>query len=107
MSASDDGTARTWALPAGTARATLPGHARAVVGVAAASGRTLVTASADGTLRTFTLPGGRAGRTFAWSGAGATSLAAAGEAVVSGHADGTLVRWDLATGEFTLMPGPR
>jgi WD40 repeat protein len=107
VSASDDGTARTWALPAGTAGATLPGHTGAVVGVAAVDGRTLVTASDDGTLRTFALPGGRAARTFAWSGADATSLAAAGAVVWSGHADGTLARWDLATGRSTVMSGPR
>ncbi len=107
VSASDDGTARTWALPTGTPRSTLPGHDRAVVGVGAVDERTLVTASDDGTLRTFSLPGGLAARTFAWSGAGATSLAVGGGVVVSGHADGTLARWDLATGRSTVMAGPR
>jgi WD40 repeat protein len=107
VSAADDGTVIAWEVPTGTLRARLADAGPAVAGAcAAADGRTLVAASEDGALRTWSLPARSPRAPLAWTGARTTALACGGPVVVSGHADGTLARWDLATGRSTVITRP-
>jgi small GTP-binding protein len=105
VSAGQDSTVGVWDLEAGRCRASLEGHAGAVMGVAVTpDGRTAVSGSMDETVRVWDLEAGRCrasleGHTGAVYGVAVTPD---GRTAVSGTHDGTVRVWDLT--ELDRLP---
>jgi hypothetical protein len=101
VTASKDGTARTWDAATGDALLTLSGHSGAVnSAVYSPDGRQIVTAGADGTVRIWDAATGNEVRTLSGHSDWISSAAYSpdGRQIVSAHADGTARVWDAATG---------
>jgi WD40 repeat protein len=100
-SASFDGTARLWDLPASTDRAVLTGHAGPVLCVAVSpDGRTLATGT-DGTVRLWDADPPRQRAVLTGHAGRVTSVAISpdGETLATGGADGSVRLWDLPAGQ--------
>jgi hypothetical protein len=80
--------------------AQLKGHKSAVAALAFSDdGRQIVTAGRDATLRIWSAASGALQRTIELDNGAASALAVQGRRALSGHADGTIVLWDLDKAE--------
>lgn len=78
----------------------LKGHNGAITGVTFGSnGKWIVSASADGTIKVWSTASRTLVRTLDLDSGPATTIAAEGQRAVSGHRDGSVVLWDLETGD--------
>jgi WD40 repeat protein len=101
LSASHDGTLKTWDLASGSELRTLPGHASPVNGVAVTpNGQRAVSASEDGTLKVWDLGSGREVRTLLGHASSVNSVVVTpnGQRAISASTDTTLKVWDLESG---------
>ncbi len=104
VTASSDGTARTWDVATGTERSVLQGHGHWVAtGVSDASGRLIVTASADGTARLWDAASGTGQRTLVPEDHQRHALVTAsfdpaGKVLVTAGNDGLPRLWDATSG---------
>src|SRR5262249_40313777 len=99
--ASHDGTARTWDIASGTARATLQGHDSSVQSVAfSPDGALLATASGDGTARIWDIASGATRVTLRGHIDVVRGVVVAPDRplIATASDDGTVRIWDLATG---------
>ena len=102
VSASEDGTLKTWDFESGRELRSLIGHADYVTGVAVTpDGTKAVSASRDGMLKVWDLESGRELRTLRDRGypLHGVALAPDGRRAVSASTEGTLKVWDLILGE--------
>ena len=78
----------------------LKGHNGAITGVAfGGNGKWIVSAGADGTVKVWSTASRTLVRTLELDAGPATAIAAEGQRAVSGHRDGSVVLWDLETGD--------
>jgi WD40 repeat protein len=92
--------------PGGPLVHALPGHSRAVYGVAHVHvARQVVSASLDRTLKLWDIDSGMLLRTFTSHGSWVNAVAVTpdGRSAISAGADNTLIMWDLAGGEYTRI----
>jgi WD40 repeat protein len=99
LTASLDGTARTWDASTGAALARVDAGAPLVGAGWTRDGATIVTAGADGVARAFTAEGAPRARLVASAPLSFVAIDPAGERAATCAIDGSVVVWRLATGE--------
>ena len=108
-SAGWDPQARLWDVETGRARATLAGHAGAILSVAFAPNEaTVASAGWDGTVRTWEAATGRPRATLRGHRGAVTSVAYApdGRTIASSGWDSTVILWDLQGRPRAVLNGP-